>query len=280
MQPAEAAHLVEAGRQDMLKEAADEFVGVEVQVLTTAGVAVPVLPAQTAVGEQGHLGGGEDDREFELRGGANQLDFGRPALAEGFLPEELDRADRLGGAGPGEAAFGLEVEEVLAKFLRGDLVGGLGEVFGQVANAGQVTDLGPRLEGQQTQVLGKAVQDCVGDGVFLCIGTVVDVLAWRPVRLEAAGRPNPALGTGRSTMQKTVLRDPGRPIALLEAGRLHRRVAASFNKSVERAAAPRRSFMSRRFYRVIGFGDSPLPAAVAHVWRSAVTAALGQEAFG
>ena len=37
-----------------------------------------------------HLGGGEDDRELELRGGADQLDFGGPGAAEGFVPEHLD----------------------------------------------------------------------------------------------------------------------------------------------------------------------------------------------
>ena len=40
----------------------------------------------------------ENDREFELRIGADQFDFGRPGLAEGFFPEQFDGADGLGGS--------------------------------------------------------------------------------------------------------------------------------------------------------------------------------------
>jgi len=40
------------------------------------------------------------------------------------------------------------------------------------------------------------------------------------------------------------------------------------NKSVERTSAPRCSFVSHRFYSIIGFGESPPLAAVAHLWRS------------
>ncbi|HRZ35817.1 MAG TPA: hypothetical protein P5534_05565 [Candidatus Paceibacterota bacterium] len=103
-----------------------------------------------------HLGGGEDDGELELRGGTNQLDLGRPGSAEGFLPEHLDGADGLGGSGTGVATLGFEVEEVLPQFLWGGLFGGLVEVLGQVANTGQVADLGANLQGQQAQVVGEA----------------------------------------------------------------------------------------------------------------------------
>ena len=88
------------------------------------------------------LGGGEDDGELELGVGADQFDLGGPGTAEGLLPEQLDGADGLGGAGAGEATFGLEVEEVLAQFLGGDLLGGAVEVLAELADAGQVGLLG------------------------------------------------------------------------------------------------------------------------------------------
>jgi hypothetical protein len=103
-----------------------------------------------------HLGGREDDGELELGGGADQFDLGRPGTAEGLLPEHLDGTDGLGRGGTGEATLSFEVEEVLAQFLGGDLLGSLVEVLGEVANTGQVADLGARLEREEPQVLGEA----------------------------------------------------------------------------------------------------------------------------
>jgi hypothetical protein len=100
------------------------------------------------------LGGREDDGELELRGGAAQFDLGGPGAAEGFLPEDFDGADGLGGAGTGEATLRLEVEEVLAQFLGGGLFGGLVEVLTQLADAGQVGMLGAGQQGQKPQVVG------------------------------------------------------------------------------------------------------------------------------
>ena len=89
-----------------------------------------------------HLGGGEDDRELELWSGADQLDFGGPGAAEGFLPEHLDGAEGLGGGGAGEVTLGFEVDEVLTEFLGRDLLGGFVEVLAQLPDAGQVGLLG------------------------------------------------------------------------------------------------------------------------------------------
>jgi hypothetical protein len=52
-------------------------------------------------------------------------------------------------------AVGLEVEEVLAQLLRGGLLGGLVEVLPELADAGQVSLLGARQQGQEAQVLGE-----------------------------------------------------------------------------------------------------------------------------
>ena len=57
---------------------------------------------------------------------------------------------------PAEAALGLEVEEVLAQFLGGDLLGGFMAVLRELADAGQVGLVGPRQEGQEAQVVGEA----------------------------------------------------------------------------------------------------------------------------
>jgi hypothetical protein len=113
-----------------------------------------------------HLGGGEDDGEFELGGGAGELQFGGPGTLEGFLPEELEGADRLRGGLAGEAAFGLEVEEVVAELLGRDEVGRLGVMLTELADAGPVTLLRAGQERQEAEVVGEAIQDCVGGDFF------------------------------------------------------------------------------------------------------------------
>ena len=69
-----------------------------------------------------HFGGREDDGQFELGRGAGKLQLGGPDALEGFLPEELDGAQGLGGALAGEAPLGLEMDEILAEFFGADLV--------------------------------------------------------------------------------------------------------------------------------------------------------------
>jgi hypothetical protein len=63
------------------------------------------------------LRGRKDDGQFELGIGADQFDLGRPGLAKGFLPEELDGAEGLGGSLAGDLLDRLEMDEVLAEFL-------------------------------------------------------------------------------------------------------------------------------------------------------------------
>jgi hypothetical protein len=101
--------------------------------------------------------GGEDDGEFELGIGADQFDLGGPGPAEGFFPEEFDGADGLGGGLAGEFLFGLEMEEVMAQFLRGDHLGGFMEELAEFADAGPITEDGALGQGQETQVVEEAV---------------------------------------------------------------------------------------------------------------------------
>jgi hypothetical protein len=79
--------------------------------------------------------GGEHDRELELRIGPDQLDFGRPGLAESFFPEELDGADGLSGSLAGQFLLGFEIEEVLAEFFGSDQVGRFAVKLAEFANA-------------------------------------------------------------------------------------------------------------------------------------------------
>jgi hypothetical protein len=116
-----------------------------------------------------HFAGREDDRQFELRRSAGELQLGGPDALEGFLPEEFDRAQRLGGSLAGEAPFGLEIDEILPELFGADLIGGAVKVLGQVTDAGPVALLAAGQEWQQGQVLGEAVQDCVRGTFFICI---------------------------------------------------------------------------------------------------------------
>jgi hypothetical protein len=70
-----------------------------------------------------HFAGREDDRQFELRRRTGELQLGGPGALEGFLPEELDGAERLGGSLAGKAPFGLEIDEILTEFVGADLIG-------------------------------------------------------------------------------------------------------------------------------------------------------------
>jgi hypothetical protein len=125
--------------------------------------------------DRADLGGGQDDGEFELGGGAGELQLRGPGALEGFLPKEFDGADRLGGGLTGEAALGFEVEEVLAEFLGRDQVGRLIEVLTELTDAGPVAFLGAGQQGQQAQIVGEAIQDCVGGDFFLCMGRRIEV---------------------------------------------------------------------------------------------------------
>jgi hypothetical protein len=125
------------------------------------------------------LGRGEDDGEFELGGGAGEVDLGGPGTLEGFFPEEFDGADRLGGRLTREPAPGLEVEEVEAEFFGGDEVGGFGEVLTELTDTGPVRLLGTGLEGEEPKVVGEAIQDCVERDFFLFMGRSVRFGTWR-----------------------------------------------------------------------------------------------------
>ena len=104
--------------------------------------------------------------------GAGKLQFRGPGALEGFLPEEFDRAQGLGGALAGKAPLGFEMDEILAEFLGADQVGRAVEVLGELAHTSPVTLLAAGLEWQQGQIVGKAVQDCVGGTFFICITAI------------------------------------------------------------------------------------------------------------
>jgi len=116
-----------------------------------------------------HFCGREDDGQFELEVGAGQLDLGGPGPAEGFLPEELDGAEGLGGGLAGDLLDGLEMEEVLAELFGANLVGRSVEVFAQLTNAGEVSLFGAGADGQELQILGEGIKDGVRGSFFICM---------------------------------------------------------------------------------------------------------------
>ena len=122
-----------------------------------------------ALEKAAHLGGREDDGQFELGIGADQCHLGGPGAAEGFLPEKLDGAEGLGGGRPGDLLDGLEMNEVLAELFGADLIGRTVEVFAELSNAGVVGLFGAGPDGQELQVVGEGIEDCVRDGLFLCM---------------------------------------------------------------------------------------------------------------
>ena len=101
-------------------------------------------------------------------------------------------------------------------------------MLGQLAHTGPVTLLATRLERQQCQVVGKAVQDCVRRTFFICIdlSVIVDGL---PCVMH--GEPSAACGKfGQRPMQNQSARVQS---AKPQEPRPRRRVAASFNRRLE-----------------------------------------------
>lgn len=101
------------------------------------------------------FGLGEDDREFKLEVGANELDFGGPGAFEGLFPEEFDGADGLCGSLSGDFFVALEMDEVLAQFFGGGQLRGFGEVVCQLAHASQVSLLSAGQDADQLEVVGE-----------------------------------------------------------------------------------------------------------------------------
>lgn len=119
--------------------------------------------------ETAHFGGAQDDRQFELGIGTNQLDLGGPGTLEGFLPEEFDGAEGLGGGLAGDLLDGLEVKEVLAELLGRDLIGGLGEEVAELTDAGVIGLFGAGSDGKELQVVGEGIKDGVRGAFFICM---------------------------------------------------------------------------------------------------------------
>jgi hypothetical protein len=80
------------------------------------------------------------------------------------------------------------VQEVLAELLGTDLIGGTGEKLTELADAGVVGLLGAGPDGQELQVVGEGMEDCVRGGLFLCMA-VLTVVSFGSVS-GAARRPS------------------------------------------------------------------------------------------
>jgi len=115
----------------------------------------PLIQGGDGAEDVANLLGGEDDRQFESGLSADQFQFRRPNPPQGFLPKEFDGAKSLGGSLAGDFLDALEMDEVLAQLLGGDQVWSGLEIFGPLANAGEVSLLGARSNRQELQIIGK-----------------------------------------------------------------------------------------------------------------------------
>ena len=115
----------------------------------------PVIPRGDQTEDAPHLGSGEDDGEFILEVGADQLEFEGPDAFEGLFPEELEGANDLGAGLAGEFPFGLEMDAILAELLGRDEVGGFAVELAELADAGRIGCFGARRDGQESQIIGE-----------------------------------------------------------------------------------------------------------------------------
>jgi len=101
--------------------------------------------------------GREDHGQFEVGIGPDQLDFLGPGTTESFLPEEFDRAQRLGGRLTRDLLLGLQEDEILPEFLRRDSIGRLGEMLAELPDTGPVGFCGAGTQRQELEILGEGV---------------------------------------------------------------------------------------------------------------------------
>jgi hypothetical protein len=115
----------------------------------------PLVQGGDAAEDLAHLLGREDDGQFESGLSANQFQFRRPDSPQGFLPEQFDRAQGLSGSLAGDFLDALEVNEILAQLLGRDEVWSGVEVFGPVADTGEISLLGSRGDGHELEILSE-----------------------------------------------------------------------------------------------------------------------------
>ena len=102
MQPAEATDAMKAGRQDVLEEAPDQFVGLQVDVLAAARGALPLPPPYASVGEQREIavaGGGFEHVAAQIAqgglAGTSRLAMHDPALLPNASGQGLEEVGRV-----------------------------------------------------------------------------------------------------------------------------------------------------------------------------------------
>jgi hypothetical protein len=91
---------------------------------------------------------------------------------QGFLPKHLDGAQGLGAGLAGDLLVGLEMNEVLANLLDGDLFGRALIKLAEMPDTSQVGLLGAGLEGQELQIIGEGIQAGVRGTFFICMELV------------------------------------------------------------------------------------------------------------
>ena len=115
----------------------------------------PMIQCGDSSEDAAHFGGGEHDGEFELGIGPSQFQFVRPGAPEGLFPKELDRADGLGAGLAGNLLVGLQMDAVLAKVFGREPLRRATVELTELADAGVISLLGARADGQELQVIGE-----------------------------------------------------------------------------------------------------------------------------
>lgn len=106
---------------------------------------------------------GEDDREFEMRSGTDDIQFMGPGATEGSLPEDFDGAEGLVDGGVGELFDGLEVNKVRLDLLEGEKIGRAVEMLSELTDAGEVGVLGAGKKSGQNENLLEGDQRRMGE---------------------------------------------------------------------------------------------------------------------
>jgi hypothetical protein len=89
----------------------------------------------------------------------------------------------LGGGLAGDLLEGLEVDAVLADFFGRDQLRRAVVVLAELADTGVISLLGAGLDGQQLQVVGEGIEDCVRRRFFICIALSLMLTVDRSPRL-------------------------------------------------------------------------------------------------
>ena len=93
---------------------------------------------------------------------------------EGFLPEQFDRADGLGGSLAGDLLVDLEMDAILADLFGRDQVGRAGVELAELAHTGVVSLFGAGADRQELEIIGEGIKDGVRGTFLICMALSIE----------------------------------------------------------------------------------------------------------